>query len=153
MKKALALILSLLVAFSMFTVATFAEGEATPAEEELVNIVFKDSDGKVIKTINVAPGTKMTPYVPANPEKADTETTRYTFAGWKSSVDTDEEPYAKNTVPDARVDVVYTATYTEKDISQNQTFWNFIESIFARINLLFQYFAEIFRFDGGSQQG
>lgn len=151
MKKALALILSLLVAFSMFTVATFAEGETAPAGD-LVNIVFKDSDGKVIKTINVKPGTVMTPYVPENPVKADTETTRYTFAGWKSSVDKDVEPYAKNTIPNAEYDVVYTATYTEKDISQNQSFWNFIESIFARINLLFQYFAEIFRFDGGSQQ-
>ncbi len=146
MKKALALILSLLVAFSMFTVATFAEGEATPAED-LVTVTFKDSDGKIIKTINVTPGTKMTPYVPENPVKADTETTRYTFAGWKSSVDTDVDPYAKNTIPDARVNVVYTATYSEKDISQNQSLLNFIESIFARINLLFQYFAQIFRFD------
>ncbi len=140
MKKALALILSLLVAFSMLTVAAFAEGD-------LVTIKFVDSDGKGIKTVQVAPGTLMTPYVPENPEKADTETTRYTFIGWKSSVDTDEEPYSKNTVPNARVDVTYTATYSEKDISQNQTLWNFIESIFARINLIFQYFAEIFRFD------
>lgn len=147
MKKTLALILSLLVAFSMFTVATFAEDETTSTQEELVTIRFVDSDGRDIKTVQVRPGTTMTPYVPENPEKADTEDTRYTFVGWKSSVDTNVNPYSKNTVPDARVDVTYTATYSEKDISENQTFWNFIQSIFARINLLFQYFAEIFRFD------
>ncbi len=138
MKKTLALILSLLVAFSMFTVATFAA-------EDLVTISFVDSDGRTIDTVQVKVDTILTPYAPENPVKESTETTKYTFIGWTSS--DDGEVYYKNTLPSARVDVTYTATYSEENISENQTFWSFIASIFERINLIFEYFAEIFRFD------
>ena len=140
MKKTLALVLALLVAFSMFSVATFAA-------EDLVTIRFLDSDSKELEVVHVAPGSNLLAYVPENPVKADTKTTRYTFAGWQSSHD--NEVYFANTIPDAieGINVDYTATYKEDNISENQTLLNFIQSIFARINLIFQYFAEIFRFD------
>ena len=141
MKKTLALILAVLVAFSMFTVATCAAGD-------LVTVNFVDSDSKEIKTYQVAIGTTLTPYVPANPEKAATETTKYIFAGWESSVDVDDKGeyivYSKNTIPDAAFDVTYTAKYSTKDITGNQNLMQFFKSIFERINLIFQYFATIF---------
>ena len=140
MKKTLALILAVLVAFSMFTVATFA----AEAEENLVTVSFVDSDGKEIKTVQVNPGVTLTSYVPENPEKADTETTSYTFKGWRSEVD--GILYARNTIPNAAFDVTYKAEYSEKDISGNQTLLQFFRSIFERINLIFQYFATIFNF-------
>ena len=138
MKKTLALILAVLVAFSMFTVATFA------ADEDLVTVEFVDDDGKVIDTFHVAAGEIITARVPANPEKADTETTRYTFKGWVSSVD--GETYYQNTIPAADYDVTYTASYSTKDISGNQSLLAFFRSLFERINLIFEYFATIFNF-------
>lgn len=163
MKKTLALILSLLVAFSMFTVAAFAEGETTDAPA-LISVVFLGSDGEEYKVLHVAPGASLTSSVPENPVKADTATTKYTFRGWKSNIEGDNEWYYKNTLPDApsaeayksmnlvcdneKYDgyIIYTADYVEEEIAETQSFWNFIQSIFARINLIFEYFATIFDF-------
>ena len=141
MKKTLALILAVLVAFSMFAVAAVAEEETN---SDLITVIFDCGDGNEPAVFHVAAGTILTPYVPANPTKADTETTRYTFKGWKSSVD--GEVYFQNTIPDAAYDVTYTAEYSEKDISGNQSLLAFFRSIFERINLIFEYFATIFDF-------
>jgi len=144
MKKAFSVLLSVLVIFSMVGVMAFAA-------EPPITVNFVDYDGKVLKTINVLPGAQINEYVPANPERADTDTTDYTFAGWK---DENGNLLHKSTIPvapqlaegEATKTVTYTASYTEKDTTGYQTFWNFIESIFERINMLFQYFAEIFGF-------
>ena len=145
MKKTLALILAILVAFSMFSVATFAEGEA--ADDGLVTVKFLDDDGTEIKVFRVVAGQYITSYIPANPEKADTETTRYTFKGWRS--DFDGELYYSNssvTIPAAYDTVTFIAEYSEKDISGRQNLMQFFKSIFERINLIFEYFATIFNF-------
>ena len=42
--------------------------------------------------------------------------------------------------------VVFVANYTKKDTGDTVTFWELVQSIFARINLIFEYFAEIFGF-------
>lgn len=151
MKKALALLLSVLMIFSMVGVMAYAEDTTDPAEpteEELVTVIFKDGD-VILKTIKVKPGIIITAYAPENPEKPDTETTRYTFKGWQSSVD--GEIYYRSTLctpQDASVkEIVYTAVYSEKDISGRQTLWEFIGSIFTRINMIFEYFAKIFGWD------
>lgn len=159
MKKTLALVLALLVAFSMFSVVSFAaDGEATvPQEKAPITVIFI-VDGNVVQEISVQDGTILTPYVPAPPEKADTEMRdpetneikkiRYTFKGWKT--EGDDNLYHNNTFPVAKLDgaetrtIIYTAEFSEKDISDRQSFWNFIESIFERINLLFEYFATVF---------
>ncbi|MBQ8503700.1 MAG: hypothetical protein IJ491_05415 [Clostridia bacterium] len=142
MKKALSVLLSVLVIFSMVGVMAFA------AEEPAITVQFKDWDGKVVKEIQVDSGTIITQYAPENPERADTDDTDYTFAGWRGE---DGELYHKSTFPtpvlaegETTKTVVYTAEYTEKDTSGYQSFWNFIESIFERINMLFEYFAEVF---------
>lgn len=144
MKKALSVILSVLVIFSMVGVMAFA------AEDPAITVQFKDWDGKIIKEVMVDPGTILTSYVPASPERADTDDTDYTFAGWKGE---DGKLYHTSTFPtpalaegETTKTIVYTAEYTEKDTTGYQSFWNFIESIFERINMLFEYFAEIFNF-------
>lgn len=144
MKKALSVLLSVLVIFSMVGVMAFAA-------EPPITVNFVDHDGKVLKTINVMPGAEINKYVPENPERPDTDTTDYTFAGW---LDENGNLLHKSTIPvapqlaegETAKTVVYTASYTEKDTTGYQSFWNFIESIFERINMLFQYFAEIFNF-------
>lgn len=137
MKKTLALILAMIVAFSMFSVAAFAA-------DDLVAIKFVDGD-KVVSSAQVAKGTILTPYVPENPVKEDTDTTKYTFSGWESSVD--GEVYYPNTIPAADYDVTYTAKYVEEKVTAGQSLLAFFASIFERINLIFEYFATIFNFD------
>jgi hypothetical protein len=141
MKKALALLLSVLVALSMFSVAAFAT-------EGLVKITFLADDGTTIKKVlEVNPGAIFTGDIPANPEAPvnPEEGYEYTFAGWRSSLD--DKLYYEGTMNPASEDVTYTAEFTSKKVKETQSFFKFLESIFERINLIFQYFAEIFRFD------
>lgn len=141
MKKALALLLSLLVAFSMLSVVAVAGDDA---EEGLVNIIFV-VDGVTVADVKIQPGDTLAPVTPDNPEKQDTETIRYTFKGWRSSQD--GNLYYKSTIPNpdgSVAQITYTAEFTEEDISEYQSLWNLIESIFERINLIFEYFAKIF---------
>lgn len=141
MKKTLALVLTLLVAFSMFSAVAVAA-----ADVEIKFVV----DGEVIKTLEVAAGTKIVPdLVPDVVEEykaeKDGKTYKYTFKGWKSSVD--QNIYYESGIPTPTGDdtpIVYEAQYAEEDYSERQSFWNLIESIFERINLLFEYFATIF---------
>lgn len=143
MKKTLALILAVLVAFSMFTVATFAT-EGTESEKTTFTVTFINNGAEYAK-VEVAPGVHMTSYVPADPTRAAEDGKEYIFKGW--SVPGSDELYYRNTIPTPTADITYVAVYSEKDTTENQTFWEFIESIFARINLLFQYFAAIFNFE------
>lgn len=154
MKKALAVLLSVLAIFSMFSVMAFAEDST--ADPTPITVKFMDGDS-LIKEIAVKEGDVLTAYAPENPTKPDTETTRYTFAGWQAYDETgaviDDSLYQKSTLPapylaegQTTATIIYKAVYSEKNIEGRQTFWNFIESIFARFNLLFEYFAEIFGF-------
>jgi hypothetical protein len=142
MKKTLALILAMLVAFSMFSVAAFAE-------DDLVTVTFVDYDGSLIKTSDVKVGEALTPYVPENPVREDTDTTKYTFRGWKSDIEGDDIVYNSSALNPADVDVTYTAVYLEEEVVKGQTLLQFFASIFERINLIFEYFATIFNFDLG----
>ena len=55
------------------------------------------------------------------------------------------ETYPGNAaLPPVSGDATYVAVYSEEDLSDRMTFWNFIESIFERINLIFEYFATVF---------
>lgn len=164
MKKTLAIVLSLLVAFSMFTVMGMAADEpSADGLEGLVKVTFvygTEEDKEVIETIYVAPGTAIASdeYVPAVPTSFFRTTTdengneskfKYTFKGWKSSVDGAIYYPAQlptTTAEDAGKLIVYSAEYSVEDYSERQSFWNFIESLFERINKLFEYFATIFNF-------
>lgn len=144
MKKALAVLLSVLAIFSMFSVVAFAE-DAT--EATLVTVEYYDDEGKLIKTLEVAPGTKLDGLVPANPVKQDTDTTRYIFKGWRCEFD--GVLYYENTQVvfqscEPGSTLVFRAEFSEENIESRQTFWNLIESIFERLNLIFAYFAKVF---------
>ena len=153
MKKTLAIVLTLLVAFSMFTVAA----SATVDTSSLVTVNFAyvtETEAEVIKTIYVAPGTVIASeeYVPAIPTEftrnVDEAELDYTFKGWKSSVD--GVVYYPSQLPtvtqEAGTVITYTAEYLIEDVTDTQSFWEFFASLFARINILFEYFATIFKF-------
>lgn len=145
MKKALSVLLSVLVIFSMVGVMAFAEGEAT--EGNLVTVVFKDGDN-VLASIQVVPGTNLTQYAPEEPTKPATEETEYIFKGWdyvECETDGDRVYYSAGLPTVGEEDMTFVAVYSENDISGYQSFWNFVESLFERINRLFEYFAEIFQ--------
>lgn len=158
MKKALSVLLAVLVVFSMCSVFAFADDESagnittTPP----ITVMFM-SDGKVLMETKVQSGAILTPSTPDNPTKQKTETTEYIFAGWQQQDAEgnviDETLYQKSTIPAAYLaegetskTVIYVAIYTEKDITGNQTFWQFFASIFERLNMIFEYFAKIFGF-------
>lgn len=154
MKKALAVLLSVLVAFSMFTVMTFAAGSTAEPTPITIKFVVDDT---TVREIAVKDGEILTPYAPENPAKESTDTTKYTFAGWQAQDANgnvlDENLYQKSTLPapylsegETAKTIVYKAVFTEKDITGNQTFLQFIASIFERLNRLFEYFAEVFGF-------
>ncbi|MBQ7296048.1 MAG: hypothetical protein IJW86_07630 [Clostridia bacterium] len=154
MKKALAVLLSVLVAFSMFTVMTFAAGSTAEPTPITIKFVVDDT---IVREIAVKNGEILTPFAPENPSKPSTDTTKYTFEGWQAQDENgnvlDETLYQKSTLPSPYLaadeetkTIVYKAVFTEKNIEGNQTFFSFLASIFERFNLLFQYFAEVFGF-------
>lgn len=137
MKKTLSVVLAMLVLFSMTAFMASAEGE-------LVTVKFFN-DGVVVKEAQLTVGANITDLKVSNPSKTATETTEYTFKGWRCSLD--GELYYENTLPVVPADateITFTAEYAESNVEVRQTFWNLIESIFARINLIFQYFAKVF---------
>lgn len=147
MKKALSVLLSMLMIFSMVGVMAFAEGE----EDKFAHYVFVVDD-EIFNEFDLVPEseTQISTLID-NPAKADTETTRYIFKGWVLKDDETETLWYASTIPapkaeDAGKTFVYTAVFSEEDLTERQTFWNLIESIFERINKIFEYFAEIFGF-------
>lgn len=149
MKKALAVLLSVLAVFSMFGVVAFAAEEAPENSEATIKVVYCDDEGNTIEENYYAPGTILdNSKFPANPTKQETETTRYTFKGWRCENDGklyyQNTPYTISVNAQAGDTVRFVAEFSEENIAERQTFWNFIESIFARFNLIFQYFAKIF---------
>ena len=145
MKKALAVLLSVLVMFSMLGVVAFAEEEAIPT----IVVRFCDDEGKVLKVGYFTAGTTIgKEYIHNDITKEPTETTEYIFGGW--ICDLDGERYYENdtftipaNTPDGTV-ITFKADFVAEEVSTGLTFWGLVESIFARFNLIFQYFAKIF---------
>lgn len=143
MKKALSLLLSVLMIFSCMTVAVFAEDEATPVYYTIrfVDWDWDGSDETTLARETVKAGDIVT--APANPTReSEDKKIEYVFKGW--SADGGKTIYHAGTIPIATEDVTYTAVYAENKKSDNLTFWQLVQSIFARINQIFEYFAEIF---------
>ena len=150
MKKTLAMLLAILVALSMLSVAAFAE-ENTEASDK-VTVYFK-VDGNVVSEVTITKGqvASITPAIPDNPTKASDGKYDYTFKGWVVEGDANGEVWYKETIKTPGADfegneITYVAEFSKEEVKSNQTFWNFIESIFERINRIFQYFAKIFDF-------
>lgn len=159
MKKTLAIVLSLLVAFSMLTVMA-------SATDGLVKVDFTyvtEKEATVVKTVEVAPGTSLASadFIPDIPtqfmrvvtdENGEEKEYKYTFKGWRLAEDEDAvNVYYNSSLPtateaDLANGICFVAVYSIEDYSERQSFWNFIESLFERINILFEYFATIFKF-------
>lgn len=157
MKKALSILLSVLIIFSVSCIA-FAEDVTVADPPITINFYV---DGVLKQTIKVSEGDKATPsYVVeaiGNPEKEADETATYTFDGWVpcdengAAVESDIKYYSgtfpAHSLKDGETTSVYNycATFVAEEIdNENVTLWKFIESIFARINSIFEYFAKIF---------
>lgn len=147
MKKALSVLLSVLMIFSVIGFAVSAE-ETDPSE--YVTVKFYNYDGTLLSEISVLPGTTelIRGNIPENPERAADDTAEYLFKGWVCNLD--GETYYQNTVLVAVTgleagDVVeFHADYSATKKTTTQSFWKFVESVFERINLIFAYFAKIF---------
>lgn len=137
MKKIIAVLLSVLMLFSAFSIVCFAE-EETP--ETYYTISFLDYDGTVLGTRKIVENGVVD--APENPSRENTKEVEYIFKGW--SADDGATVYAPKTLPIATADVTYTAVYAEDVIEDTFTFWNFVQSIFDRINLIFEYFFRLF---------
>lgn len=144
MKKALSLFLAVLMIFSVCgaTLAFAADGTYT--------VTFVDYDNSIVNTVTVADGN--TTKAPENPSREnvtaeDGTEYEYIFKGWAKVVDgkADESVlYHETTIPAVTEDVTYIAVYSEQEVTPIITFWNLVESIFARLNMIFEYFAKVF---------
>lgn len=158
MKKTLAVVLTLLVAFSMFSVAASA---ATVSVEDADFVVTFMKDGIPVGTVGYSdlanaeaadfPDEEIVPQQyeadKYDEESKENKRYRYKFVGWRSEVD--GQLYYPGTLskhPATEKYITLVAEYSVEDLSERQTFWQLIESILARINLIFEYFATIFNF-------
>lgn len=141
MKKIIAVLLSVLMLFSTVSAVCFAADE-TEEPMTYYTITFVDHDGTVLGTRKIVEGGIID--APENPVRANTKEVEYTFKGW--SADGGKNTYAPKTLPRATGDITYTAIYAEErlDADNGLTFWKLIQSIFARINMIFEYFFNIF---------
>lgn len=141
MKKILAVLLAVLVALSALSMAAFA------AEK---TVKFVNGEDTIVVKVNVGEG-DLSPYVPSNPTKASDGKYEYTFKGWQLEGDKSGKLYQKGNIENPKEsdpdEIVYHAVYAQEEIQENQTFWQFVASVFARINGIFRRLAEIFRFD------
>ena len=142
MKKALSIVLAMLMIFSTVGVMAFAEGETAT---DKITYIFKVDDN-VVQQFEIDPTeVKDLKNHLEVPTKESTETTEYIFKGWKGENGVTYYPEAVPVrVEDAGKTLTFTAEFSSKEITATQSFWKLVESIFARINLIFEYFAKIF---------
>ncbi|MBE6775940.1 MAG: hypothetical protein E7543_07115 [Ruminococcaceae bacterium] len=146
MKKALSVLLSVLVIFSMLGMAVSA------ADEDLIKIEFVIDD-EVVQTLNVAPGVDYRELINEKykvPTKEPADGKEYIFKYWvndasKNTSSTSQLPIiSADDYASGITSIRYVADFAEQDIKENQSFWAFVESIFERINMIFEYFAKVF---------
>ncbi|MBQ9914141.1 MAG: hypothetical protein IJO73_07920 [Clostridia bacterium] len=146
MKKALSVLLSVLVIFSMLGMAVSA------ADEDLIKIEFVIDD-EVVQTLNVAPGVDYRELINEEykvPTKEPADGKEYIFKYWvndasKNTSSTSQLPViSADDYASGITSIKYVAEFAEQDIKENQSFWAFVESIFERINMIFEYFAKVF---------
>lgn len=175
MKKVLSVFLAALMLVSCFGMMAFAEDGGEIKETGLVTFKFlvpvTDAEGKVtevkefvqtqqIENNSVITSGQMNTWLSEMPKKIEidysytednytrTETKSYTFLYFTIEGGDDGERFlfegtGEKTIADG---TVFVAQYEMKDTKDNTTFWEFVQSIFARINLIFEYFSEIFGF-------
>lgn len=143
MKKALALILSMLVIFSMFGMVAAAEDEQTG----LVSVTFM-VDGEEYYYIECLPGANIVDRLQNGENKLETPVKDlndgkvYTFKHWENAANGDIR-FTGN-IPPVTENTVYNAVFNVEEKVENQSFWAFVTTIFERINMIFEYIAKVF---------
>ena len=121
------------------------------ADTDLVTVKFvvdTDDDGEydvIVKKLDVKPGVSLVPLLTdlQDPVKDPVDGVEYIFKCWENDK-SGHQTSTSNIPPAGEEDVVYRAVFVEQEVKENQSFWKFIESIFARINMIFEYFAKVF---------
>lgn len=142
MKKVLSVILTAVMLFSVVAVAFTASADF---EIPVIYIIeFYNEDNVLISTERYPEGFEFgaaAKRLEPDSYKDEDGVTHY-FKGWRSSVTGEVRTSSK--LPSARYNVEYYAVYETQDNSGNQTFLQFIQSIFHRINMVFEYIWTIF---------
>lgn len=173
MKKVLSVFLAALMIFSCFGVMAYAEdgGEI----KDPIEITFEyysgefDAEGKpVVETFkqtmekgtvitadqmnswvdNIIPKQVVYTYTVEEDYTSRTETRTYTFKYFTVKDQDSSIRYTFEGTGETKInnDCTFVANYNVKDTIDNYTFWEFVQSVFARINKIFEYFSEIFGF-------
>lgn len=143
MKKALSIILAVLMLASVFTVCAAAAYEPI-VDVTAYEIYFYSPEKKTMLHYGVYPkGTDLALIGAAQePDSYEGEDNLvYYFVGWE-----DEETgkvRSSDQLPKATKNTTYIAVYEPRE-ENGQTLLNFFESIFERINRIFEYFWTIF---------
>lgn len=85
-----------------------------------IQVAFVDHDESSILSGEFCPNTVLTNKVTDPTRAADVQYKSYTFAGWSDGTNV----YATNALPNATVDVTYTATYTPGELQIYEITWN-----------------------------
>lgn len=167
MKKLLSIFLAALMLLSCFSVMAFAADD-----DVLVYVTYlvpdNNGDGepeevstepKLVKKGEPIPAAEMEGWLLDMPREFTydyntdeggferTETRTYTFKGFtKEGVEGSDLYYFGST---GKIDEAthFVAQYKIEDTIDNVTFWELVQSIFARINKIFEYFSAIFKFE------
>ena len=146
MKKTLSLILAVLLLFSVGAMSVSAANLVT------VNFVVDDV---IVYTIETLPEEIFVDRLQQGeqalktPVKAPDETYEYTFKYWECkelgvTATTGNIPAVGDPAEGHPSVITYEAVFAKEEIRQTQSFFKFLETIFARINMIFEYFAKVF---------
>ncbi|MBR2079475.1 MAG: hypothetical protein IJ962_04590 [Clostridia bacterium] len=164
MKKLISVLLAAIMLVSCFGVMAFAEGEETAyvyvsyLVVENGEVVEATIGPKQVTKGQPIPGAEMEAWLFDMPREFSddyqvtedgytrTETKTYTFKGFTKKGDESGQLYYFGSTDEITEDTVFVAQYKIEDTIEFVTFWELVQSIFARINRIFEYFAEIFKF-------
>ncbi len=175
MKKVLSVFLAALMLFSCFGVMTYAEDGGEIKDPAIITFKYLvntyDENGEPngvteiakefqIENNSVLTSDQMNTFLKEMSKQVSykytveeygasrQETVTYTFDYFTIEGHDEGERYNFEGTGETRIadGAVFVANYVEKDTGDNVTFWEFVQSVFARINLIFEYFAAIFGF-------
>ncbi|MBQ5905004.1 MAG: hypothetical protein IIW88_03970 [Clostridia bacterium] len=165
MKKLISVFLAAIMLLSCFGVMAFAEGEENAyvyvtylVVDDAGEVVEHTIGPKTVKKGEVVPAAEMEAWLLDMPREFSddynvtednytrTETRTYTFKGFTKKGDESGTLYYFGSTDAINEDTVFVAQYKIVDTIDTVTFWELVQSIFARFNRIFEYFAEIFKF-------
>ena len=168
MKKVVSILLAALMLVSCFSMMAFAEDKSEVVETVYATVIYlvpgygeaveEQAGPKIVEKGKPIPAAEMEAWLLDMPREfkynyditedgyTRTETRTYTFKGFSKKGDDSGILYHFGSTGDIDEDTVFIAEYKITDTVDNVTFWEFIRSIFARFNVIFEYFEAIFKF-------